>query len=162
MRQLLLASVLLLSACGFHPRGSLAVSEQLGPVAVQTSDPYSELNQGLTSALRHNGATISDAASGVARLHIVSEAFTTTPLSVDENAFVREYITHYRVEFRLDAADGSVRLPLQVLDLSRDYTFDSLASAGNPAEQELIQKELRRDMQAAIVRQLDIALRTQP
>jgi LPS-assembly lipoprotein len=50
----------------------------------------------------------------------------------------------------------------QDVELSREYTYDQNASAGSPAEQELIQKELRRDMEAAILRRLDVALRQQP
>ena len=44
-------------------------------------------------------------------------------------------------------------------ELSREYSYDINASAGSPAEQELIQRELRRDMQAAILRRLDVVLR---
>ena len=43
--------------------------------------------------------------------------------------------------------------------LTREYTYDSVASAGSPAEQALLQRELRRDMQAAILRRLDAVLR---
>lgn len=162
MRRFFVFAVLALSACGFHPRGSLAVAEHLGPVAVVSADPYSPLSQGLALALKRAGAPPAVPGQASAQLLILSERFATTPLSIDERAFVREYITRYRVEFRLDGADGGQRLPAQLLELSRDYAFDSLASSGNPAEQELIEKELRRDMQAAILRQLDIALRVQP
>lgn len=158
----LLAGVLAMSACGFHPRGSLSVVESLGPVRVVTADPYSSLAQDLSRGLSRSGAESAGADQKAAQLRVLAEQLSTTPLTVDESAFVREYTTRYRVEFRLDAADGSIRLPAQEIELSRDYTFDSFASAGNPAEQELVEKELRRDMIAAILRQLDMALRTQP
>jgi LPS-assembly lipoprotein len=75
---------------------------------------------------------------------------------------VREYITRYRVQFALLGADGKVLVEPQEIELSREYTYDITASAGSPAEQELIQRELRRDMQAAILRRLDVALRPKP
>jgi len=53
-----------------------------------------------------------------------------------------------------------VLLEKQTIELSREYTYDINVAVGNPAEQEVIQRELRRDMQAAIVRKLDILLRT--
>jgi LPS-assembly lipoprotein len=53
-----------------------------------------------------------------------------------------------------------VRVPRQRVEISRDFTYDAGASIGTPAEQELIESELRRDMQAAILRRLDAALRT--
>ena len=52
---LLLCLVLAVSACGFRPRGTLALAEDLGPVKVQTADPYSELAQGLSVALSRAG-----------------------------------------------------------------------------------------------------------
>lgn len=81
------------------------------------------------------------------------------PLAIDELAQVREYITRYRVDFDLTAADGSVLLEKQPIELSREYTYDINVAVGNPAEQDVIQRELRRDMQAAIIRRMDIVLR---
>ena len=60
----------------------------------------------------------------------------------------------------MTAADGSVLLEKQSIELSREYTYDINVAVGNPAEQEVIQRELRRDMQAAIIRRMDIVLRS--
>jgi len=72
---------------------------------------------------------------------------------------VREYVSRYRVDFEVTDAAGAVLVERQSIELSREYSYDINASAGSPAEQELIQRELRRDMQAAILRRLDIVLR---
>jgi len=98
----------------------------------------------------------------IASLRIGEETWSTKPLSVDELARVREYITRYRVQFSLVDASGNVLVAPQTLELSREYTYDITASAGSPAEQELIQRELRRDMEAAILRRLDVVLRPRP
>ena len=58
-----------------------------------------------------------------------------------------------------DDTPGAVRVPLQEIALSREYTYDALAPGGSPQEQELLQAELRRDMQAAILRRIDVVLR---
>ena len=59
-------------------------------------------------------------------------------------------------------ASGKLLIEPQSIELSREYTYDITASAGSPAEQELIQRELRRDMQSAILRRIDIVLRSKP
>ena len=151
--------VVALSACGFRPRASLALAEDLGPVKVTTADPYSPLAQGLSVALERAGALPAVDGQPSATLRVVSESMSTRPLSVDANALVREYETIYRVGFDLVAADGAVLLPVQPMELRREYTYDALAQAGSPAEQRLIENELRRDMQAAILRRLGAALR---
>ena len=161
-RLLLLAClVLAVSACGFHPRGTLALAEELGPVKVQTSDPYSPLAQGLSVALDRAGVQPAVEGQPSATLRVRSESLRTRPLAVDAHALVREYETRYRVRFDLIGADGKRRLAEQTIELSRDFTYDAFAQAGSPAEQQLIQDELRREMQAAILRRLDAALRAE-
>ena len=161
-RVLILLSLAGLSACGFHPRAQLSLPATLGPVSVQTADPYSPLGLELATALERAGATAPEQGAPSAALKVTGEAWNTAPLSVDQFARVREYITRYRVDFVLADAAGALLTEPQSIELSREYTYDINASAGSPAEQELIQRELRRDMQAAILRRVDIVLRQKP
>jgi len=155
----LLLCALALSGCGFHPRAQVQFPASLGPVVVQTADPYSPLGLELTQTLERAGMSGAPAGAPSAALKITDENWNTKPLSVDELARVREYITRYRVTFALLDAEGHFLVEAQTIELSREYTYDITASAGSPAEQELIQRELRRDMQAAILRRLDVVLR---
>ena len=158
-RALMLSSFVLLAACGFHPRAQLELSASLGPVAVQTADPYSPLGLELATALERAGVAAAVEGQPSSSLRITSENWRTAPLSVDQLARVREYVTRYRVKFEMTDAAGAVVVPRQPIELSREYSYDINASAGSPAEQELIQRELRRDMQAAILRRLEVVLR---
>src|SRR5690348_1324978 len=92
---LLLLCALALAGCGFHPRAQLQLPESLGPLVVQTADPYSPLGLELSASLERAG--LSGAAEGTpaTALKITDEAWSTKPLSVDELARVREYITRY-------------------------------------------------------------------
>ncbi|CAN5207157.1 hypothetical protein BH11PSE14_BH11PSE14_15580 [soil metagenome] len=163
MRLLLtLACAVLLAACGFQPRAQLNLPAALGPVKVETADPYSPLGLELATALERAGATPAAKDVASSSLKITSEAWTTRPLSVDQLARVREYITLYRVGFVLLDAAGQPLIEPQEIELSREYTYDISESAGSPAEQELIQRELRRDMESSILRRLDVVLRPKP
>jgi LPS-assembly lipoprotein len=156
---LLVCLVLAVPACGFHPRGTLALAQDLGPVKVQTADRYSPLAQGLSVALTRAGVKAAVDGEPSATLRVLGESLSTRPLTVDVRALVREYETIYRVRFDLVDADGKRRMPEQTLELTREFTYDAFAQAGSPAEQQLIEQELRRDMQAAILRRLDAVLR---
>jgi LPS-assembly lipoprotein len=161
MRHVLtLAFAVLLAACGFQPRAQLSLPSTLGPVRVQTADPYSPLGLELARALERAGATPAADGAPAAALKITRESLSTRPLSVDQFARVQEYITRYSVDFVLLDAAGTALIAPQTIELSREYTYDISESAGSPAEQELIQRELRRDMEAAILRRLDVVLRT--
>lgn len=161
MHRLLVLVCLLaaLSGCGFHPRASLAVATTLGPVKVHTVDPYSPLGQGLSTALARAGAQAAVEGQPSSTLRVLAENLDTRPLAVDERAQVREYEIRYRVQFDLIGADGTTVLAPQWVELRREFVYDSLDSLGSPAEQALLQKELRREMEAAILRRIDAVLR---
>jgi LPS-assembly lipoprotein len=145
--------------CGFAPRGALKVPEGFGAIAVTAADSYSPLADDLRRSLQRAGANTTASAEGAARLAITSESWETRPISVDAFVAVREVETRYRVTFDLVDAAGGKRLDQQTVELTRDYVYEAAEAFGNPGEQEIIQQELRRDMQAAILRRVDLALR---
>jgi LPS-assembly lipoprotein len=161
-----------LGACGFHLRNALSLPSDLGPLRVVSRDPYSQLGESLSEALTRAGATpapapvAADAApvdgseppvEQVATLQIRSERWGTTPLSVDQRGRAQEYTLRYAVVFRLTRADGTDLVPLQVVELSRDYISVPTNSAGTEGEREILAKEMRRDMVASILRRIDAA-----
>jgi LPS-assembly lipoprotein len=159
MRVLIVASLVLLTACGFQPRAQLNLPATLGPVSVQTADPYSPLGLELGRALERAGATPAVKGSPSSAIKITGESWSSVPLAVDQFARVREYVIRYRVDFVLADAAGKLLTEVQSIELSREYTYEQNSPVGTPAEQELIQRELRRDMQGAILRRLDVVLR---
>jgi LPS-assembly lipoprotein len=152
-------AAILAVGCGFAPRGALKVPEGFGAIAVSTADPYSPLADELRRSLQRAGASTVASAEGAARLAITSESWETRPISVDAFVAVREVETRYRVTFDLVDAAGGKRLDQQTVELTRDYVYEAAEAFGNPGEQEIVQQELRRDMQAAILRRVDLALR---
>lgn len=155
------ALVLGLSACGFHLRNALVLPPDLGPVKVTARDQYSPLAESLASALERAGAVAADpdAKSGVAVLRIRSEKFASRPISVDERGRAQEYTLLYAVVFSLDRADGTNVVPQQAVELSRDYISVPTNSTGTDSEQELLTREMRKDMTASILRRIDAASR---
>jgi LPS-assembly lipoprotein len=154
-------ALLALAGCGFHPRGQYALPADVAPLRVEGSDAYNPLALGLTRMLERSGNAASNQ-SAASVLKITGEAWENAPISIDQFAQVREYSLRYRVDFVLQSADGQPRTEPQSIELRREYAFDQDASAGSPAEQELIRRELQRDMEAAILRRLDVLLRPKP
>jgi LPS-assembly lipoprotein len=161
----LLAALLVLSltACGFHARTHTVLPIKLGPTRVVVPDTFSPLGDELARALGRAGVPAADETDTTATvLRVTRESWDTRPVAVDQFARAREYEIRYRVDFALNGPDGKVLLEKQTIEQSREYSFDSQASAGSPAEQELIERELRREMEAAILRRIEYSLRTQP
>lgn len=146
---------LLLAGCGFHLRREAALPPGLERVHVAAADPAGPLARDLGRALERSGAELVKAAPDAAVLRIHRDQLATDVLSVGTTARANEYALRYHVEFELLAADGSVLVPRQVIELSRSFTFDSQQALGLAAETDLLAGELQRDMVQAILRRLE-------
>ena len=93
----------------------------------------------------------------MATLRIVSEQWADTPISHDQFGRAQEFSLRYAVIFSMQRADGSVVVPQQAVELARDYLAPAVDSIGKASERELLVRELRRDMAAAILRRVDAA-----
>lgn len=163
MHTRILALMLLstLTACGFQLRGTQAgLDLDLGPLKVVSANQESDLGDMVGRALVSAGATVPAEGEKASTLTLSSERWTDRPLTVDSNVEVREFIMIYAVEFNMTGPDGEERVPRQIIELDREYTFDVTAAGGTPAERALIREELGRDMVGALVRRLAAAQRT--
>ena len=150
----------LLTGCGFHLRNALNLPENLGPVRVVAGDPYSALADNLAEGLQTAGAQAAPAGAetGVATLRIVSEQWADTPISHDQFGRAQEFSLRYAVIFSMQRADGSVVVPQQVVEIARSYVTVPDNNIGSDSEQEILAKEMQRDMVASIMRRIDAAL----
>ncbi len=148
---------LAVSACGFHLREEVRLPAGMQHLAIQGVDSLSPLGRDLRKALIRSGAQVVDAGSDAqaALLRISSNSIRTNVLSVGGNARANEYTIRYHVEFDVVDASGTQLLPVQTIELSRDFTFDASQALGIAAEQDLLTNELQRDMVQSILRKLE-------
>jgi LPS-assembly lipoprotein len=79
-------------------------------------------------------------------------------LTVGGNARATEYSLRYHVEFDVLDGAGSVIVPKQVIELSRDFTFDASQSLGVAAQTDLLTKELQQDMVQNVLRRIEVRM----
>ena len=156
----------LLGACGFQLRKELALPAALASIRVETPDPNGALQRQLEAALRRAGATITAsgaataaAGEGGAVLRVVSAALEQRPLTVGASGRVQEFLLQYRAEVELIDAAGTVVMPRQTIELDREYSFDTAAALGSPAEEEIVRGDIEQAMGEAILRRVDAVLR---
>ena len=166
--------VVALAGCGFHLRDRLALPEDTPPVQVVSTTPYSELVTILERNLRNAGATVAPReparpagavpasttpAPKMARLDVLSERWGDLPIALDAQGRAQEFSLRYAVIFVFKRPDGSVLVPQQVVELSRDYVAPPVDATGTTTEREILADELRRDMAASILRRIDSVVR---
>lgn len=150
--------VLALPACGFQLRDALTLPEGVDPVKVVSTSRYSPLADRLEQSLTRAGATpATSAVQDPAVLRIKAERWGDTPLSVDARGRAQEFSLRYAVVFEMRNGDGSVLVPEQNIELSRDYISVPNNSIGTEGERDILVRELQREMAAAILRRIDAA-----
>ncbi|HEX4482040.1 MAG TPA: LPS assembly lipoprotein LptE [Rudaea sp.] len=159
---LLIAALLALTACGFHMRGEVVLPSGLQRVHVQIADPFSPLKRDLEAALRRGGAKVEEnAGEGIADVVISAVSLGPVARSVGANAYVNEFSMVYHVEVQITDAANKVVIQKQVIEHSREFTFDQTQAIGTTAEQDEIKKEMERDMVQAILRKVDAAAKAE-
>lgn len=150
---LVLLSLLLLSACGFAPRGSYLLDEKLQQIYISSSDEFSPLVRELKRRLAQNNVAVFEfAQENVPTLYIGAEEINKRTLSLFENGQVAEYELSYRVGGYLQVANQG-NFPVQVR-LHRDFQDNPLAALAKQRERELLYSELRTMAADQIMRQL--------
>lgn len=151
-----------LAGCGFHLRNALKLPADVPAVKVVSTTPYSELVTALERSLQSAGAKIApddDSDPHVARLDVVSERWGDLPIALDAQGRAQEFSLRYAVIFVFKRPDGSVLVPQQVVELSRDYVAPPVDATGTTTEREILADELRKDMAASILRRIDSVVR---
>lgn len=155
-----------LSACGFHLRNTLTLPEDAPAVKVDSAVRYSELVKHLNRGLRASGASVIEDEAPVAEgrqpfahLRIRSERWGDLPIAIDGRGRAQEYSLRYAVIFSFAHPDGTVLVPEQVIEISRDYISQPSDVTGTATERELLADELRREMSASILRRIDSVIR---
>ncbi|MBS0590579.1 MAG: hypothetical protein JSR65_08060 [Proteobacteria bacterium] len=146
----------LLSACGFHLRGEIKLAPSLQRVIVISSDPGGPLKRSVEDAMQRAGATIAPAAGeGVGEIRLTAVGMQTLVGSVGGNARVNEFNMVYHVDLEIVDGAGKTVLDKQPIEQTRSYTFDQTQAIGTGAQQDVIRREMERDMAQAVMRKVD-------
>jgi LPS-assembly lipoprotein len=155
MRQLLIPILLLLTACGFHLRGSVQLPPELSTMAVVDTRPVTDIAPELRRGLKNTGVTVSASAPMV--LQLKSEQYGKRVLSVDSAGRAQEYGLSYTVRFLLIGTEGAVWLPEATVTQTRDLRFDPAVVLGTASEETQLKAEMRQDAVLQILRRLQAA-----
>ena len=158
MRILALLLVVALGACGFKPSNVIELGDQQLPFTVSSKAPYSGLADNIERTLSSSVVRIAGAGEPANSLSIVEETIERKPLSLDQNAQVTEYALRYRVVYSLVDATGKTLIDKQIVELRRDYNYDVNISAGSPAEEALLKREMQAEMVRSILRRTSVVL----
>lgn len=142
---------LLLVACGFHLRGAVEVPTALKETRIVGVAEFAPLMLELKRILSNAGARVLPATTQTSStITISNELYNRRVLSVDAQGRVAEYSLEYSFYFQVSDAGGTLMVPRQKIQLTRDYRFDPNNVLAKDAEE----AQIRKDMLSFAVRQL--------
>jgi LPS-assembly lipoprotein len=147
VRFLCAAAVLLLAACGFHPRGDTPLPAEMAVTYIQGTQEFDTLYDDFRIALESRGARVTqDRAEATSVLAILHAKSGTDVQSVDLNGKVLEYRLSRTIQIELTTADGRLLIDPQTITQSRVIKFNVNGLLGSEREGEAIRAELQRDV----------------
>lgn len=151
----MLASVLLISACGFHLRG--ASEFPFKTIYVQGSET-TPLGVSLRRNLKgqENTALVDNEKDADVVLDILSERPEKVILSLTVQGLVREYTLNSYLTFQVRNSDGKLFLPPTTIVLHRVISYNENVILSKAAEEAMLYKDMQGDLIQQVVRRLSV------
>ena len=141
---------LLVSACGFHLRGSTEIAEPLRQLTLVMPDrSRSSLEPLLRRQLEANGVTV-NGRKGY-QLEISSESRSRREASLGANADIDEYELTRKVSFLVKNPQGEVVLERK-LTIERTYDYDADRETASSVQEAQLYSEMEQQLASQILR----------
>ena len=145
-------TVSLLSACGFHLRGDYSVPDELNTISVTSYDQYSTFTRMVKGQLRMNDVNITAPSSKTPNLHLLGENIEERTLSLYQNTRAAEKELTFTASYRVTVPElGDKTFSTSV---TRSYLDNPLTALAKSVEREMIEDEIRKLASIQILRQM--------
>ena len=155
MRHLLIVLLITsISACGFHLRGQLPLSESTNVIYLDSEK--NAFSRDLEERLTLNGATlVGDPTAAKITLDIKDLRLERVTNTLDDRGKVNSFILVYAVDYSVIGADEKV-IKTSSIQESRSYTFNATQILQQEREEEELEEEMRKELVLRLVRQLSV------
>lgn len=148
-------ALLLLSACGFHPRGQLALPEGAEKIYLTGTDSSQPLAHEIALLYTRSGGTVVDRRDDAeAVLEILGESSDRRVAAVNSEGRVSQFELYYALRFRLLDLRGELLHPESSVGVTRDYAFDPNNVLGKAQEEVLLRDDMRQQAIGQMLRRL--------
>lgn len=150
---------LLLTACGFHPRGMSEVTFKTISIQGNSLSMSRELRQ----TLKSNGIRLLDYQDDAALLfEMIDESNEKRILSLSGGGTVREYELVYKVTFRTRLPNNPIWSEPQTVQSRRNFSYDDKALLAKLDEENKLNADMHSEVVREIMRRLSAIKQLQP
>lgn len=151
----LLLTVTMVSACGWHLRGSLNLPSDLKAIHINNQSNSDVTLTQLVRVLNSNGIAQAESLEQAQySIRLSNEREERRSISVSSSGLVSEYELTHEVDYSITDGNGKVLAPQTTARVIRSYNYDRNDVIAKNEEEELIRKEMRTQLAAQIINRL--------
>lgn len=148
----------LLTGCGFHLRGTIAVPAWLNNVAIEVKEAHQDLATIIKTEIQSYGRCVREDPSLAHYLLILEcDNYKEQITNVSASTAPRQYLLTYELKFSLIEVNGTPIMADRMVAVTRQVTINNNRILGSNAEEALLKNEMRREAAIQLVNQLNQA-----
>ncbi|MEP5763196.1 MAG: LPS assembly lipoprotein LptE [Halieaceae bacterium] len=151
---LLIVLMSLLSACGFHLRGSINLPPAWNDLHLASASPNSELARAFRDRLENAGISWRDRADANYTLVLGTERFDRRNLTIGGNARASEFELKMTTSLQVTDRAGNELMPETDVSSYKIITNDPENVSGKLEESRLLRREMRDELVQQLMRKL--------
>lgn len=141
-----------LTACGWHFDNGAAVPAELKTMALESSDPYSEMSMAMRKQLLSNNVNLVPAKQGVPVLRLNKQTSSDKVASVFKQGREAEKVLTFDVEASVRLANGET-YPISA-KINRTFFDNSRAALAKSAERDVIWNDMREQAARQLINKM--------
>lgn len=155
----LLVVVLLMSACGYHLRGTVALPDGVKKIYLEGASM--QLREQFRRVLRSASAELMDSPQDAnIVIKIANEVNDQRVLSLSARGRSNELELYYRLQYDLVKSDNTVLLESQPVEIKRQYFNNQQEVVAKDNEQQIIRNEMLQQAVNMMVDRISFVLKT--
>jgi LPS-assembly lipoprotein len=157
MKKLVLATLAAasLSACGFHLRGSIPSTSLAKTLFIEGKGRNEAFASDFSQLLSYSGGSIAGKAGDAgAVIRIIQARHERRPITLSRQGRANTFDLTFHLVYDVATPRGEVLLPLQEIEIRRDYFNDQTSPLGQSAEESLMRQEMQKEAAQLLLRRV--------
>jgi outer membrane lipopolysaccharide assembly protein LptE/RlpB len=147
--------VILLYACGFHPRMQNVLPPQFRIISLESVTPYGDFESVLRSSLAAIGVRVMRCPQAEITLHIISLSIYHDPPTIGGSSQARVYNFHYQVAFEVRDCRNNMILAPQTVMSNATLILNPGEALESTNQLKVLKYEMQREVSHMIINRLN-------